>query len=74
VDCSDATEPARIRYRFLKDVGAKFRPADVSVEVKYNGGKGEAEIRWMVPVPRTVRVVIPVGLYVHIRSVTWKQH
>lgn len=64
-----ADGPARIRYRFLRDVGGEFRPADV--EVEYKAIRGDASVRWMVPTPRTVRVIV--RGYVHIQSVTWTQ-
>lgn len=70
-----ATGKARIRYRFLRDVGAQFRPADVSADIKINGGDNcnASNVRWMVPIPRTVRIIVPFRCYVHIRSVTWRQ-
>jgi len=71
VNCKDATAPARIRYRFLRDVGGQFGEADVSVDWEKRGEGGAASVRWMVPTPRTLRVVV--RGYVHINSVTWTQ-
>ena len=63
--------PARIRYRFLRADGGTFDPADVSVDWEKRGSGADARVRWMVPVPRTLRVLV--WGYVHINSVTWTQ-
>lgn len=74
VNCKDATAPARIRYRYLRDVGVTHGPADFSGVVQRRGGDCTGNsIRWMDPVPRTGRVVIDVGCYVHIKSVRWER-
>ena len=65
-----ATDEARIRYRFLADVGAVKAPATVSADIR--DAEGCSEVRWMAPV-RTLRILVPLGCYVHIRSVTWQQ-
>jgi hypothetical protein len=71
VNCKKVDGVARIRYRFLRDVDGEFKPADVSVDWEKHGAGSSASVRWMVPTPRTVRVVVT-G-YVHIVSVTWDQ-
>lgn len=72
VNCNKGDgRPARIRYRFLRDVGGQFNLADVEVDWEKRGEGGNAVVRWMVPTPRTVRV--KVWGYVHINSVTWTQ-
>ena len=71
VNCKKVDGVARIRYRFLRDVGGQFSPADVSVDWDKHSAGSNASVRWMVPTPRTVRVVV-VG-YVHINSITWDQ-
>ena len=71
VNCLKVDGVARIRYRFLRDVDGQFAPADVDVEWAKHGAGSSASVRWMVPTPRTVRVVVT-G-YVHIISVTWHQ-
>lgn len=79
VNCKHADEAARIRYRFLRAEGGKFAPADVTVEFSKTHGKPRSAacqgrgVRWMVPTPRTVRVIVPAGCYIHIDSVTWDQ-
>lgn len=66
-----ATKAARIRYRFLKDVGGKRGPATVSADIHQIAGK-DCTVSWRGPI-RTLRVVVPFGSYCHIRSVTWYQ-
>ena len=71
VDCSartDATAAARIRYRFLKDVGVVRAPATVSADIHQIRG-AECTVSWRGPV-RTLRVVVPLGSYCHIRTAT----
>ena len=71
VDCSNrtgATTGARIRYRFLKDVGVLVGPATVSADIHQIRGKA-CEFSWRGPV-RTLRVDVPLGGYCHIRSAT----
>jgi hypothetical protein len=74
VNCAESELAARIRYRFLRDVDGMFAPADVTVDWSRHGGQCEGvRVRWMVPTPRTVRVIVPAGCYAHIHSVTWDQ-
>lgn len=74
VGCRNSDENARIRYRFLRDVDGQFAPADVDVAWERHGGDcSGVGVRWMVPTPRTVRVIVPAGCYAHILSVTWDQ-
>jgi len=74
VNCKDATGPARIRYRYLRDIGVTHGPADFSGTVSRRGGDCTGNnIQWMDPVPRTGRVVIAVGCYVHIETVRWER-
>lgn len=74
VGCRQSDKPARIRWRFLKAYQGEFKPAYVDVDYNVHGGTCEKKVRWMVPTPRTLRVVVPVGCYLHIESVTWAQH
>jgi hypothetical protein len=75
VNCLRSEKAARIRYRFTRKAGynGEFRPADVSVEIDRHAGPRDVEVRWMWPTPRTLRVRVPAGVYVHIVSVTWDQ-
>jgi hypothetical protein len=66
----DASGPAFIRFRFLADVGGVLGPATVSADLR--DAAGCATYRWMAPI-RTMRVEVPFGCYIHIRSVTWQQ-
>ena len=71
VDCSartGSTAGARIRYRFLKDVGVVVGPATVSADIHQIRGTA-CEFSWRGPV-RTLRVDVPLGSYCHIRSAT----
>ncbi len=70
VDSVGATGPAFVRYRFLKDVGAVRAPATVSADLR--DPEGCAIVRWMAPV-RTLRIEVPYGCYIDIRTVTWQQ-
>jgi hypothetical protein len=73
VKCTEgvgATGEAYIRFRFLADVDAVRGPATVSADLR--DAEGCATYRWMAPV-RTMRVEVPLGCYIHIRSVTWQQ-
>jgi len=76
VNCKGSDYPARIRYRYLKDRGVKHTHAKFSGVVDKHGGTGTVKsIRWLCkpdPGPRTGRVIIPAGLYVHIVSVRWE--
>jgi hypothetical protein len=65
-----ATGPAFVRFRFLRDVGGVLGPATVSADLR--DAEGCASYRWMAPI-RTMRVDVPFGCYIHIRSVTWQQ-
>jgi hypothetical protein len=65
-----ATGSAFIRYRFLKDVGGVIGPATVSADLR--DAEGCASYRWMGPI-RTMRIEVPFGCYIHVRSVTWQQ-
>lgn len=72
VDCSDSDQAARIRYRYLRELDVRKGPGEFTAVVKKNGGEGTvSDIRYMATPdsPRTGRVVIPAGLYVHIISV-----
>jgi hypothetical protein len=65
------SEPARIRYRFLKEYGGVKAPATVSADIDGNCAK----VKWMVPV-RTLRITVPIqkpACDVVIHSVTWQQ-
>lgn len=74
VGCRNSDKAARIRYRFLRDVGGTFAPANVSVHfTRHAGDCSGNNVRWMVPVPRTLRVIVQPGCYIHIVSVTWTQ-
>lgn len=71
VDCSartGATKGARVRFRFLKDVGVVVGPATVSADLHQIRG-AECTYGWQGPV-RTLRVKVPHGSYCHIRSAT----
>ncbi len=71
VDCSPrthATAGARVRFRFLKDVGVLVGPATVKADIHQIWGKA-CEFSWRGPV-RTLRVDVPLGSYCHIRSAT----
>jgi hypothetical protein len=73
VKCLDAVGAygaAFIRYRFLADVGGVLGPATVSADLWDEHGC--ASFRWMAPI-RTLRIEVPLGCYVHVRSVTWQQ-
>jgi hypothetical protein len=74
VGCSKADGKARIRYRFTRASGfpGAFAPASVDVDWIVHGGDCDKRVRWMVPTPRTLRVVVD-DCYVHIRSVSWVQ-
>ena len=79
VDCSPrtgATAGARVRYRFLSNVGAVRDHAVVSADIHQIRG-ATCTTEWMVPEAkssaRTLRVSVPLGSYCHIRSVTWSQ-
>jgi hypothetical protein len=65
-----ASGAAYVRFRFLKDVGAVVGPATVSADLR--DAAGCASYRWMGPI-RTLRIKVPFGCYIHIRSVTWQQ-
>jgi hypothetical protein len=65
-----ASGAAFVRFRFLKDVGGVKAPATVSANLRDQAGC--ASYRWMGPI-RTMRITIPFGCYIHIRSVTWQQ-
>jgi hypothetical protein len=65
-----ATGDAFVRFRFLRDVGGVLGPATVSANLR--DAEGCASYRWMAPI-RTMRVDVPFGCYIHIRSVTWQQ-
>jgi hypothetical protein len=65
-----ATGNAFVRFRFLADVGAVKGPATVSADLQ--DPQGCASYRWMGPI-RTMRVEVPLGCYIHIRTVTWQQ-
>jgi hypothetical protein len=72
VSCIHSDTAARIRYRYLKDRGVIHGPAEFSAVVEKHGGQGQvSDVRWMDPTPRTGRVVVPAGLYVHIIKVKW---
>lgn len=71
VDCSQrtgATAGARVRFRFLKNVGVVVGPATVSADLHQIRGK-DCTYSWRGPV-RTLRVDVPLGSYCHIRSAT----
>jgi len=75
VNCRQSTEPARIRYRYLKSLDVVHSFASFKGVIEKHGGEGEVgAIRWLCEPdgPRTGRVIIPAGLYVHIVEVTWK--
>lgn len=77
VNCAkdDVTAPARIRYRYLKSLDVRHSFARFFGDIEKRGGTGEVtDIRWLCEPdgPRTGRIVVPVGLYVHINTVTWK--
>ena len=79
VDCSPrtgATAGARVRYRFLSNVGAIRDHAVVTADIHQIRGAA-CDTEWMVPEAkthaRTLRVTVPLGSYCHIRSVTWSQ-
>jgi hypothetical protein len=65
-----ATGAAFVRYRFLKDVGGVIGPATVSADLR--DAAGCASYRWMGPI-RTLRIMVPSGCYIHVRTVTWQQ-
>jgi hypothetical protein len=65
-----ATGEARIRFRFLSDVGFVQDPATISWDI--GDRQGCATVEWMGPI-RTLRVTVPFGCYIHIRSVTAEQ-
>ncbi|HET6714384.1 MAG TPA: hypothetical protein VFI59_11835 [Actinomycetota bacterium] len=65
-----ATGAAFIRYRFLRDVGGVIGPATISADLR--DAEGCASYRWMGPI-RTMRIEVPFGCYIHVRSVTWQQ-
>jgi hypothetical protein len=71
-----ASGPAYIRYRFLKDDGGARDYADVSADIVGWIGR-PATVQWMIFRPkspaRTLRITVPLGSYVHIKSVTWEQ-
>jgi hypothetical protein len=74
VGCRQSDRAARIRYRFLRDLGGTFEPAAVSVRwARHAETCVKRDVRWMVPSPRTLRVIVPAGCYLHIVSVTWTQ-
>ena len=64
-----ATGDAFVRFRFLRDVGGLLGPATVSADPRDAEG---CAFRWMAPI-RTMRVDVPFGCFIHIRSVTWQQ-
>jgi hypothetical protein len=71
VDCSGrtgATKGARVRFRFLKDVGVLVGPATVSADL-HQIRDSACSYSWRGPV-RTLRVIVPFGSYCHIRSAT----
>lgn len=70
LESDGATGGARIRWRFLADVGGVRAPATVSSDVQEF--RGETVTRWMQPI-RTLRIEVPFGTYAHIRSVRWEQ-
>jgi hypothetical protein len=75
VNCKDATAPARIRYRYLKSLDVVHSWARFTGDIEKRGGTGDiSEIKWLCEPdgPRTGRIIVPVGLYVHINTVTWK--
>ena len=65
-----ATGAAFVRFRFLADVGGVLGPATVSADLR--DAEGCADVRWMAPI-RTLRIEVPLGCYIHIRTVTWQQ-
>jgi hypothetical protein len=65
-----ASGQAFVRFRFLADVGAVLGPATVSADLR--DPEGCASYRWMAPI-RTMRIDVPFGCYIHVRSVTWQQ-
>ena len=65
-----ATGAAYVRFRFLADVGGVLGPATVSADLR--DANGCASYQWMGPI-RTMRVDVPFGCYIHIRTVTWQQ-
>lgn len=76
VDCRHSDTNARIRYRMLRDVGGIRDAATVSADISTWVG-ADCTISWRVPTAktpaRTVRVVVPLGSYCDIRSITWAQ-
>ena len=73
VKCTEgvgATGPTHVRFRFLADVGGVLGPATVSADLR--DAEGCATVSWRAPI-RTMRVDVPLGCYIHIRSVTWSQ-
>ena len=74
VNCRRSTTNARVRYRFLRSSGGTFDPANVRVYWDEHGGDcSHSGVRWMMPVPRTLRVLVAPGCYAHILQVRWKQ-
>lgn len=71
-----ATTNARIRYRMLADVGGIRDGATVSADITTWVGE-PCTVSWRVPTTkspaRTVRVVVPLGSYCDIASITWSQ-
>ena len=65
-----ATGAAYVGFRFLADVGGVLGTATVSADLR--DAAGCASYQWMGPI-RTMRVDVPLGCYIHIRTVTWQQ-
>jgi hypothetical protein len=65
-----ASGQAVVRFRFLADVGGVLGPATVSADLR--DPEGCASYRWMAPI-RTMRIDVPFGCYIHVKSVTWQQ-
>lgn len=75
VSCLKADGKVRVRYRYLKEYGGVKAPAGFTANIEVHGGKcGGVNVSWRSPNPRTGRVIVPKGCYVHILSVRWVQH
>lgn len=77
VDCRQSeNQGARVRFRFLKDVGFVRGPATVTADLHII--KGSCAVSWMVPQERTpartARVRVAPLSYCHIRSVSGSQN
>lgn len=72
----ERSDPARVRYRFLREYNGVKAPATVSANVDViKGGTDCYRVQWMAPV-RTLRILVPTqrpACEVVIRSVTWSQ-